>query len=449
VATSLTNGALLVVRMQATQRDLVQRAAQSIVAAGGKLLGTFLTGLPPDREQYDYYTYDRTRTSDGSRSKHELQRHRARREAERRLRQQEKAYLKQARTEGASEGGVGKRSGRSRTSRAAPFRDSRSQAAAARRLDHGAGDKSCTHRALLLGAVASGRTLAAGALAALDTLATAEIVARLGASVAWSADGALTIEGVDALASTDQPLDCRNAGTAARLLLGLLAGRPGRWTLTGDASLRRRPMERVTEPLRALGADITGGEPAPARRDRPPAARRAQRRRAALGAGQERAAPGGSRGRRPAHRRAARAHARPHRADAGGLRRARRRRARRGDRAPRPAARGEPLDPGRPLVGGLPRRGRAAAAGQRGLAARRRAVAAAHRLPARARARRRGRHGHAPRGRGRGRPRAPGAAREADADPRGDLRATGAEPSAFDIAPEDVPDLVDELPILR
>jgi len=107
VATSLTNGALLVVRMQATQRDLVQRAAQSIVAAGGKLLGTFLTGLPPDREQYDYYTYDRTRTSDGSRSKHELQRHRARREAERRLRQQEKAYLKQARTEGASEGGGG------------------------------------------------------------------------------------------------------------------------------------------------------------------------------------------------------------------------------------------------------------------------------------------------------------------------------------------------------
>jgi capsular exopolysaccharide synthesis family protein len=97
VATSLTNGALLVVRMQATQRDLVQRAAQSIVAAGGKLLGTFLTGLPPDREQYNYYTYDRTRSSDSTRGKHELQRQRARREAERRLRQQEKAYLKHAR----------------------------------------------------------------------------------------------------------------------------------------------------------------------------------------------------------------------------------------------------------------------------------------------------------------------------------------------------------------
>ena len=118
------------------------------------------------------------------------------------------------------------------------------------------GDKSCTQRALLLGAVAAGRTVAQGALAALDTLATADIVARLGARVAWSAEGALTIEGTDALASDGEPLDCRNAGTAARLLLGLLAGRPGRWTLTGDASLRRRPMGRVAEPLRALGADI-------------------------------------------------------------------------------------------------------------------------------------------------------------------------------------------------
>lgn len=98
VASSRTNGALLVVRMQQTQRDLVQRAAQSIVAAGGRLLGTFLTGLPPDREQYDYYTYDRTSTAgDKTRSKHEVARQKAKRDAERRLRQQEKAYLKQAR----------------------------------------------------------------------------------------------------------------------------------------------------------------------------------------------------------------------------------------------------------------------------------------------------------------------------------------------------------------
>lgn len=98
VASSRTNGALLVVRMQQTQRDMVQRAAQSIVAAGGRLLGTFLTGLPPDREQYDYYTYDRSKTAgDKTRSRHEVARQRAKRDAERRLRQQEKAYLKQSR----------------------------------------------------------------------------------------------------------------------------------------------------------------------------------------------------------------------------------------------------------------------------------------------------------------------------------------------------------------
>ena len=98
VATARTNGALLVVRMQQTQRDIVQRAAHSIMAAGGRLLGTFLTGLPPDKEQYDYYTYDRSSTSsDSARSRHELSRQRARREAERRLREQEKAYLKNTR----------------------------------------------------------------------------------------------------------------------------------------------------------------------------------------------------------------------------------------------------------------------------------------------------------------------------------------------------------------
>ena len=118
------------------------------------------------------------------------------------------------------------------------------------------GDKSCTHRALLLGAVADGRTTASGALAALDTLATSDAVARLGARVEWRPDGTLVIEGAERLASPDGPLDCRNAGTAARLLLGLLAGRAGEWTLTGDDSLRRRPMARVVQPLRALGADI-------------------------------------------------------------------------------------------------------------------------------------------------------------------------------------------------
>jgi polysaccharide biosynthesis transport protein len=98
VATSRANGALIVVRMQQTPKDMVQRAAQSLVSAGGRLLGSFLTGLPPDHEAYDYYTYDRSSTSsDRERVKSEVDRQKAKREAERRLRQQEKAYLKQQR----------------------------------------------------------------------------------------------------------------------------------------------------------------------------------------------------------------------------------------------------------------------------------------------------------------------------------------------------------------
>ena len=124
------------------------------------------------------------------------------------------------------------------------------------------GDKSCTQRALLLGAVADGRTVARGALRAGDTQATADAVAALGARVSWSGPHAgphtVTIEGVQEPASPPAPLDCRNAGTAARLLLGLLAGRRGRWQLDGDASLRSRPMDRVIAPLRAMGADVRG-----------------------------------------------------------------------------------------------------------------------------------------------------------------------------------------------
>jgi 3-phosphoshikimate 1-carboxyvinyltransferase len=118
------------------------------------------------------------------------------------------------------------------------------------------GDKSCTQRALLLGAVAEGRTRVGGALRAGDTLATAGVAAALGARVDWPEAGALAIEGTAAPARPEGPLDCANAGTAARLLLGLLAGRPGRWTIDGDASLRRRPMGRVVLPLSRLGAHV-------------------------------------------------------------------------------------------------------------------------------------------------------------------------------------------------
>jgi 3-phosphoshikimate 1-carboxyvinyltransferase len=119
------------------------------------------------------------------------------------------------------------------------------------------GDKSVTHRALLLGAVAEGETVVRGALDAGDTRSTARCVEALGATVVWEpARGTLRIRGVDELASPAAALDCGNAGTAARLLCGLLAPRAGRWTLDGDASLRGRPMARVADPLRSLGASL-------------------------------------------------------------------------------------------------------------------------------------------------------------------------------------------------
>lgn len=121
------------------------------------------------------------------------------------------------------------------------------------------GDKSTTQRALLLGALAEGTTVARGALRAGDTLSTARVVAALGARVEWEAapEGqTLRVTGAERLASPSAPLDCGNAGTCARLALGLLAGREGHWTLTGDDSLRRRPMGRVVRPLVALGARI-------------------------------------------------------------------------------------------------------------------------------------------------------------------------------------------------
>jgi 3-phosphoshikimate 1-carboxyvinyltransferase len=122
------------------------------------------------------------------------------------------------------------------------------------------GDKSTTQRVLLLGAVAEGETLARGALRAGDTESTARVVTALGARVTWD-EGALRVTGVEAPASPAAPLDCGNAGTCARLALGLLAGHRGRWTLTGDDSLRRRPMARVVEPLAALGARIESATP--------------------------------------------------------------------------------------------------------------------------------------------------------------------------------------------
>ena len=134
---------------------------------------------------------------------------------------------------------------------------------AARRLDGIAdipGDKSVSHRAALLGALAQGRTEITGFLEAEDCGCTLRAVQALGASVARKAPGHYLVDGVGlyGLTEPDDVIDCGNSGTTARLLLGVLAGQPFCTVLTGDDSLRRRPMARVAEPLRRMGATLDG-----------------------------------------------------------------------------------------------------------------------------------------------------------------------------------------------
>ncbi len=127
------------------------------------------------------------------------------------------------------------------------------------------GDKSVSHRALLLGAIADGSTEVEGFLESEDCLATLRAMRALGVGVERPAAGRVVIDGVGrtGLAVPPAALDMGNAGTALRLALGLLAGQAFDSTLVGDASLSRRPMERVAEPLRQMGARIetSGGRP--------------------------------------------------------------------------------------------------------------------------------------------------------------------------------------------
>lgn len=121
------------------------------------------------------------------------------------------------------------------------------------------GDKSISHRAVMLGAVAVGRTRIEGLLEGDDVLATAAACRALGAAAERQPDGGWTIDGVGVggLVEPSQVLDMGNSGTAARLLLGLLATHRMTCFMTGDASLVRRPMARVTEPLSRMGATFT------------------------------------------------------------------------------------------------------------------------------------------------------------------------------------------------
>lgn len=118
------------------------------------------------------------------------------------------------------------------------------------------GDKSITQRAILIAALAPGTTRIRGANPGLDARAALGIVRQLGARVSASVREGILIRG-GALEESDRVLDARNSGTALRLSTGLLAAQPFLSIITGDPSLRRRPVARVLEPLRVLGADLT------------------------------------------------------------------------------------------------------------------------------------------------------------------------------------------------
>jgi len=123
------------------------------------------------------------------------------------------------------------------------------------------GDKSISHRALILGAIAEGVTEIEGFLAGEDCLATISCLRQLGMKVDINASGSVRVhgKGLRGLSTPNGVLDCGNSGTTARLLCGLLAGQNFDSVLDGDESLRKRPMARVIEPLRLMGAQITVG----------------------------------------------------------------------------------------------------------------------------------------------------------------------------------------------
>ncbi|MBM3202334.1 3-phosphoshikimate 1-carboxyvinyltransferase [Candidatus Woesearchaeota archaeon] len=124
------------------------------------------------------------------------------------------------------------------------------------------GDKSISHRAIMLGALAEGTTRISGFLEAEDCLATLKAFRAMGVRIEGPTEGDVVIHGVGlhGLQPSPEPLDLGNSGTSMRLLSGLLAGQAFDSVLTGDASLSRRPMKRVTVPLARMGAAITTTE---------------------------------------------------------------------------------------------------------------------------------------------------------------------------------------------
>jgi 3-phosphoshikimate 1-carboxyvinyltransferase len=124
------------------------------------------------------------------------------------------------------------------------------------------GDKSLSHRALIFGALAAGETVIAGLLESEDVLATATALRAFGVRVERFGPGRWRVIG-GPWTSPEQPIDCGNSGTSARLLMGAAAAQGVRATFTGDASLSRRPMRRVKGPLEAMGVRFEGGDTLP------------------------------------------------------------------------------------------------------------------------------------------------------------------------------------------
>ena len=122
------------------------------------------------------------------------------------------------------------------------------------------GDKSISHRAVILAALADGTSTIRDLLESTDVLATVSAFRQLGVKIEGPRDGALWVNGVglDGLSAPTRPLDMGNSGTAMRLLAGVLVGQDFESTLVGDASLSQRPMGRIIDPLTRMGAKISG-----------------------------------------------------------------------------------------------------------------------------------------------------------------------------------------------
>src|ERR1700742_2058169 len=129
------------------------------------------------------------------------------------------------------------------------------------------GDKSISHRAVMLAAMSNGTCVIRGFLPSEDCLCTVAAMRSLGIPIENADETTLIIHGKRRVfTAPKQDIDCGNSGTTMRLLAGLLAGQPFRSRLTGDASLSKRPMRRVMDPLTKMGARIT----AEGKDDRPP-----------------------------------------------------------------------------------------------------------------------------------------------------------------------------------